>query len=413
MNNDWRQVIFNIKNSTGYDLIYDSKKAIHGRFETDPPGEIKNGETLSFKVNKNDLGSTIGPEGFVKYKLALINNLTMELTFTWNHPQGSAKSAYTVYSNPPNCSSGTQTPPSPTGHNQQITLEVFVHDLEKVYDIRAWMKSLNSSISLADINIPGTHDSGARYGGASYEAQKWTIAEQLEHGIRFLDIRLKPNEGDLNGADFRVFHGGAYQKLTFKEVLDACWTYLTDHDKEAIVMLINQEDSSDKVGFGEALEAYIKERIGQFYTKDDIPTLESVRKKIVLLRRYTGALGFNCSGWPHNSGGWVHAEKMYVQDYYKVAATSGLLDFISLEKKWEKVTETMEHARNNSGAYIQNYTSGSTALNPIDVAKNINAKLYKEFSHATRRKFGITVMDFPDELGGQIVPLIITTNNLL
>lgn len=404
MQSDWRQVIFNIKNSTGYDLIYDSKKAIHGRFETDPPGEIKNGETLSFKVNKNDLGSTIGPEGYVRYKLALINNLTMELTFTWNHPQGSAKSAYTVYSNPPNCSSGTQTPPSPIGHNQQITLEVFVHDLDKVYDIRAWMKSLNSSISLADINIPGTHDSGARFGGAPYEAQKWTIAEQLEYGIRFLDIRLKPNEGELNGADFRVFHNDADQNLKFKEVVDACWTYLTKHDEEAIIMLINQEKSNNG-GFGKALETYIEKRNEQFYTKNDIPTLGTVRKKIVLLRRYTGALGFHCKDWPHNSAGWIHAEQMYVQDYYKVSATW-------LQQKWGKVTETMERARSSPGAYIQNYTSGSTGLNPIDVAKNINARLYQEFSHTSRRKFGIMIMDFPDEFGGQIIPLIITTNSL-
>ena len=52
-----------------------------------------------------------------------------------------------------------------------------------------WMSMLPNSTKLKDVSIPGTHDLGARYGGDIVEAQSWTVKEQLNAGIRFLDIR--------------------------------------------------------------------------------------------------------------------------------------------------------------------------------------------------------------------------------
>ncbi|NEE58668.1 phospholipase, partial [Streptomyces sp. SID8455] len=50
-----------------------------------------------------------------------------------------------------------------------------------------WMGGLPDGTALQRLTIPGTHDSGARFGGPWSECQNTTIAQQLESGIRFLD----------------------------------------------------------------------------------------------------------------------------------------------------------------------------------------------------------------------------------
>lgn len=48
---------------------------------------------------------------------------------------------------------------------------------------------------LWEMSIPGTHDSSARTNYFSYadKCQTWSITEQLDHGVRFLDLRLNYN----------------------------------------------------------------------------------------------------------------------------------------------------------------------------------------------------------------------------
>jgi hypothetical protein len=74
---------------------------------------------------------------------------------------------------------------------------------------------------LWEMSIPGTHDSSARTNHFSYadKCQTWSITEQLNNGIRFLDLRLNynnDNNRDPNGfTGFDIYHGG-FQYATFK-----------------------------------------------------------------------------------------------------------------------------------------------------------------------------------------------------
>jgi hypothetical protein len=56
---------------------------------------------------------------------------------------------------------------------------------------RDWMRSLPDSTPLSAISIPGTHDSAALHGGLAAQCQSWTIKDQLEAGIRFIDVRCR------------------------------------------------------------------------------------------------------------------------------------------------------------------------------------------------------------------------------
>ena len=71
-----------------------------------------------------------------------------------------------------------------------------------------WMSYLDDNLKISQINLPGTHDSGTKRvkfslidATASAQCQDTTITEQLNHGIRFLDIRLEDD-----GEKLRLVH---------------------------------------------------------------------------------------------------------------------------------------------------------------------------------------------------------------
>ena len=54
-----------------------------------------------------------------------------------------------------------------------------------------WMSRLADDISLSDLNIPGTHNSAARYEPfpKTAKCQRLSLTAQLQAGVRFFDIR--------------------------------------------------------------------------------------------------------------------------------------------------------------------------------------------------------------------------------
>ena len=83
-------------------------------------------------------------------------------------------------------------------------------------DLSWWMYYVNDSTSLANLTIPGSHDSGALYEPVAGTAicQNLSIREQLDIGVRYLDIRLRQY-----GNALVVHHGSVYQHQNFDDVL--------------------------------------------------------------------------------------------------------------------------------------------------------------------------------------------------
>ena len=76
--------------------------------------------------------------------------------------------------------------------------------------MKNWMKKLSDNINITEINIPGTHDSctcKVRYAFIA-KCQSKTIKEQLNSGIRFLDIRVEKE-----GSRLKLVHDIADCKL--------------------------------------------------------------------------------------------------------------------------------------------------------------------------------------------------------
>lgn len=52
-----------------------------------------------------------------------------------------------------------------------------------------WMSGVADCTPIAQSSIPGSHESCALYGGGSTQCQSLTIRQQLDNGVRFLDVR--------------------------------------------------------------------------------------------------------------------------------------------------------------------------------------------------------------------------------
>jgi Ricin-type beta-trefoil lectin domain-like/Phosphatidylinositol-specific phospholipase C, X domain len=256
-----------------------------------------------------------------------------------------------------------------------------------------WMSSLNSGLYLSQFSISGTHESMALYESVSGTAkcQSLSLTDQLNAGVRFIDIRCR----HYNNA-FVIHHGSVYQNANFDDVLNACTSFLSSNPTECIIMSVKEEytASGDTRTFEQTFDSYVAKNPGIWYLGSGIPTLGSVRGKIVLFRRFSASStpkGFDASYWPDNTSFAYGA--LSVQDNYKVSDNN---------TKWNQITAQFSAARNSSDntLYVDFCSGYQTtwygAPNIPAVANDINQRLTSYFNGTTYGRHGIVLMDFVD-----------------
>ncbi len=237
-------------------------------------------------------------------------------------------------------------------------------------DTSAWMARLPDYLSLSDITLPGTHDSGAvnSFFGIG-QCQTLSPRSQFDAGARFLDVRLKLVDGKLS-----VYHGILDMGLTFDDFVSACSGFLAAHPGEVIVMSIKEEDADDP-GFAGAVNSVIDGGGSLWFTENRLPTLGEARGKIVLFSRCSKlgrGLPFG-NGWQDNAVFSVNnGVAARIQDHYSVVDASGI------ETKWREISSLVDFARSHAGTLCVNFTSGYTgAFGIVEVADAINPRLTK------------------------------------
>ena len=169
-----------------------------------------------------------------------------------------------------------------------------------------WMKYVDDNKYLDELSIPGTHDSGTcsvdndtEPQSSQAKCQQDYIPTQLLEGIRYFDIRLGRN--DENG-DPGIDHGRCYLLkkdggfMHLSNVIDYFKTFLNENPSEALIMLASRgNDEATDESVTTAFAKVMHDNPDLFYTSSRIPTLNEVRGKIVLLRRFVLA-GNSVSG---------------------------------------------------------------------------------------------------------------------
>jgi 1-phosphatidylinositol phosphodiesterase len=261
----------------------------------------------------------------------------------------------------------------------------------------SWMQSLPDTYLLSQLSVPGSHDAGARFEpvAGTAKCQSLTIADQLNAGIRFLDIRCR----HIDNA-FAIHHGSIYQNLNFDDVINACVTFLTSNPGECIIMCVKEEydPSNNTRSFEQTFDSYTQKNPSRWYLGASIPSLGSVRGKIVLLRRFgatTTPKGIAATNWADNTTFTINnsESQLRVQDNYVVPDNNA---------KWTNITNLLTEAKNgNSNTLYINFTSGYKSLifsipSITTVSNNINPRITSYFTTNTQGRFGIIPMDFSD-----------------
>ncbi|KAK4463117.1 hypothetical protein QBC42DRAFT_337814 [Cladorrhinum samala] len=210
-------------------------------------------------------------------------------------------------------------------------------------NLATWMSMLDPSIPISSLSIPGTHNSPTCYVALpSVRCQAVSVTEQLNNGVRFLDVRVNCPNGSSSSSSSRpnlaLVHsafpislsGPKYLSGLLQEVYD----FLDAHPSETVLMSIKRE------GVGRGTDQALSKILAthyldawRWYTSSQIPTLGSVRGKVVLIRRFhvdpslpsDQGLGIDGSVWPDNvADGTCGSGRIRIQDFYEVKETHHL-----------------------------------------------------------------------------------------
>ena len=265
-------------------------------------------------------------------------------------------------------------------------------------DARNWMNRIPDNTSLANLSIPGTHDSGSLHDppllSDSAKNQDKTYREQLDMGVRFLDIRNNNYEDEL-----LVYHGVVYQKHKFDHVLEEVDKFLADNPSETIIMGIKKEgaDTGSTRSFEQTLMWYMKESHAEerWYTGTTIPDLGDVRGKIVLLRRFAADTiqGIDTASWqgaaPYRIK--LRTGSIRIQDHYSVG---------DAEEKWRRILPMfLEAHKGDSDTLYLNLMSAYTTnwlriprISPI--SSKVNPAMIQLLKRFGTGRLGVLIADY-------------------
>lgn len=243
-----------------------------------------------------------------------------------------------------------------------------------------WMLELSDEKLISELSIPGTHDTGARFGTIFAQTQSWTVYDQLLAGIRYLDIRGRRVNDILT-----IHHGVIYMKMTFGDVLNQIEKFLIENKSETIIMrlgegyeALNPTDTFE----GIFKNTYLNNYKDLFLISRDIPTLKESRGKIVLLADFSTSLEF------------LKWNSLNIQDDYDLGI------FGDINKKKKEIKDHMIKANSSlKNEFYANHCSayGILLQEPLLVAEKTNSVPYEFCLNGNAKKVGIIIMDFPGE----------------
>jgi hypothetical protein len=104
-----------------------------------------------------------------------------------------------------------------------------------------WMRYVPDDTSVMTLSIPGTHNSCCVHGLLGLgKAQELDLPDQLNAGIRFVDIRFTHYQDNLC-----VHHDVICTEKSYVDVLTICFDFLRQHPSETILMSVDDESRFD------------------------------------------------------------------------------------------------------------------------------------------------------------------------
>jgi len=230
--------------------------------------------------------------------------------------------------------------------------DTYHHDAVPLPAQSRWMSTLHDTTPLNALSVPGTHASAARHGGDDIASHVLTIRQQLDAGVRYLDLRAQLWWGNL-----ALYHRNVSQQGSLHHALKEITAFLAANPSETVFVRLREESvpHSTSAFFASALDRMYPE-FGHWFAgpvRLDTP-LGSLRGKIVLLRQYAGNTRFPAMDF---------ARDYIVQDNWHVDSSWWLY------RKWEAVKFQLDASNRLQGTLpFLNHLSGGGGVGPWFVA---------------------------------------------
>ncbi|MGN4816386.1 hypothetical protein ACTFRO_23760 [Bacillus cereus group sp. MYBK163-2] len=213
-----------------------------------------------------------------------------------------------------------------------VTLEMTDSSPTPNIKMEQWMKEVPDYTRINNINLIGTHDSAAinKVLHTFYACQDLSITDQLNYGIRLLDVRLKIKRLGEYDFEFVTCHGpikylypsqNEYQ--SFDSLLQECKDFLMENSSEFIVMKLQIDDwnnvtkPTDKKAVIDKLHRLLIKDYPIYSEHEQIPILENIRGQIFVLNKIDESLRIGLPiKWNDNTPGETQG-LIYVQDKYE------------------------------------------------------------------------------------------------
>jgi len=267
--------------------------------------------------------------------------------------------------------------------------------------LESWMNELDDNLPLSVLSIPGTHNSPTCHVALpSVRCQVAGVREQLDNGVRFLDIRVS---ADPNNDSLSLVHSAFPISLTgnkyLHDLLSECYAFLDANPRESLLMSLKREGTgraSDQQMSRHLKNRYINPNSARWLITSHIPSLSEARGKIVLVRRFAvddavrdesgGAFGIDGQSWPDNcEDGTVGGGLIRVQDFYEIDQSTNIEKKISfscaqLERAGALRHEKCQHSerdRSKDGEipFFVNFLTASNFFNATCWPERIAAKV--------------------------------------
>ena len=305
----------------------------------------------------------------------------------------------------------------------------------------AWMSCIPQNVFYTMLSVPGSHDAATSSATPVAKTQNMTIAEQLELGVRALDLR--PSATD----NLEIKHSSFGTGVTLAQAIDKMKTYLEKNPTEFIYATIHLEgDANDtqKKTWSNNVYALVKAAVDGGYA------LEALSKGVRRWKDYMGKIIFIYRDDLTGDNKIYNAAKVAWNDNIartvKVRDTKGIEinDFLI---SYQDIYESSDKEDNNSGisgyfiqkggvksddakvSMVKKYIDDATGSNDqrliFNFASYAGAKLSSISGHAKaimpsvnsyivskNNRLGVILADFVDATyGGYNFTAITTANN--
>ncbi len=290
---------------------------------------------------------------------------------------------------------------------------------------RDWCAKISDSVLINDLAIPGTHDAAAwtHYWNWSLSipgtwAQRKSISEQLDLGVRVLDLRVGYASSSYTfgiTSFVGMYHGPVYLRLTLEEVLDDIKRWLAANPREFVILIFQQQGKPGQRDVAPEVKRMVNATFSSnLYSfpssgSNRWPSVGQLRGKVMAMGRLRSDVDgfYNVRDWlttGNNTDGAVipvaraNNLSIYLQDRY--SGLSSIEGFESMEidnrLKFEKVMAVARTTVSDNILKINHMSYSNLRYQPWRSGEGVN-RLLRDKAPPLRVK-GVLMMDDADQL---------------